>query len=51
MSRLHKTACDNHNLATIATHDLSKVKGPLLYTSKVLEDLSIIPLSSTFHPS
>ena len=42
--------CDNRNLATIATHDLSKVKGPLLYTSKVPEDLSIIPLSSP-HPT
>jgi len=49
-NRLHKTVCDNRNLATIATHDLSKVKGPLLYTSKVPEDLSIIPLSSP-HPT
>ena len=50
LTRLHKTVCDNRNLATIATHDLSKVKGPLLYTSKVPEDLSIVPLSSP-HPT
>jgi len=45
-TRLHKTICVNRTLATIATHDLSKVKGPLVYTSKLPEDLSIIPLSS-----
>merc|ERR1719341_2030082 len=49
-NRLHKSVCGSRNLATIATHDLSKVKGPLLYTTKVPEDLSIIPLSSP-HPT
>lgn len=49
-TRLHKTVCDNRNLATIATHDLSKVQGPLLYTSKLPQELTIVPLSSP-HPT
>jgi len=49
-TKLHKSICVNRTLATIATHDLSKVNGPLLFTSKLPEDLSIIPLSSP-HPT
>jgi len=49
-TRLHKTVCDNRTLATIATHDLSKVKGPLSYTCKQPDELMIVPLSSP-HPT
>eukprot|EP00092_Neocalanus_flemingeri_P068949 GFUD01084367.1.p1 GENE.GFUD01084367.1~~GFUD01084367.1.p1 ORF type:complete len:519 (+),score=186.79 GFUD01084367.1:53-1558(+) len=49
-TRLHKSVCANRTLATIATHDLSKVTGPLVYTSKMPQDLSIVPLSSP-HPT
>lgn len=31
-------------LATIATHDLSKIEFPLIYQAKVREEISILPL-------
>merc|ERR1719357_1524254 len=46
-TKLHKTVCDNRNVATIATHDFSKVVGPLEYTAREPGDLSITPLSSS----
>jgi len=45
-TRLHKTVCENRTLATIATHDLAKVEGSLVYTSKPPQELTIVPLSS-----
>lgn len=48
-TRLHKTECDNRNVATIATHDLDKVVTggqPLLYTALPPDELKIVPLSS-----
>ena len=48
--RLHKTVCENRTLATIATHDLAKVEGSLVYTSKPPQELTIVPLSSP-HPT
>jgi len=49
-TRLHKTVCENRTLATIATHDLSKVQGSLVYTCKPPQELTIVPLSSP-HPT
>lgn len=49
-TRLHKTVCENRTLATIATHDLEKVKGPLRYLCKAPSELLIVPLSSP-HPT
>jgi len=46
-TKLHKSVCDNRNVATIATHDFSKVVGPLEYTAREPGDLSITPLSSS----
>jgi len=45
-TKLHKSVCENRNVATIATHDFSKVVGPLEYTARDPADLSITPLSS-----
>jgi len=45
-TRLHKTVCDNRNIATIATHDLTKVVAPLQFTALPPGDLEIVPLSS-----
>merc|ERR1719184_723640 len=49
-TRLHKTVCENRTIATIATHDLSKVQGPLVYKCKPPQELLIVPLSSP-HPT
>jgi len=49
-TRLHKTVCENRTIATIATHDLAKVQGPLVYTCKPPQELTIVPLSSP-HPT
>jgi len=46
-TKLHKSVCENRNVATIATHDFSKVVGPLEYTARDPADISITPLSST----
>jgi len=45
-TKLHKTVCDNRNLATIATHDLSKIVPPLQFSTRPPTDLEIVPLSS-----
>ena len=46
-TKLHKTVCENRTVATIATHDVEKISGDLIYTAKPPQDLSIIPLMST----
>lgn len=44
---LHNTVCEKRSAATIATHDLDKVKGSeLLYTALPPESFKIIPLNS-----
>lgn len=45
-TKLHDTVCDKRNIATIATHDLSKIAaGDLVYTAKAPNALKLIPLS------
>ena len=43
-TKLHKGVCGNRTVATIATHDRERVKGPLLFTAKPPSELSIVPL-------
>ena len=43
-TKLHKGVCGNRTVATIATHDLERVTGPLLFTAKLPSELSIVPL-------
>ncbi|NP_001079842.1 leucine rich repeat containing 47 L homeolog [Xenopus laevis] len=43
-TKLHEEICDRRTLATIATHDLRLVKGPLLYDARPPKDLKVIPL-------
>ncbi|XP_036113351.1 leucine-rich repeat-containing protein 47 [Molossus molossus] len=42
--KLHEDLCEKRTAATIATHDLSAVRGPLLYTARPPQDLKIVPL-------
>ncbi|XP_075983792.1 leucine-rich repeat-containing protein 47-like [Anticarsia gemmatalis] len=45
-TKLHDTVCDKRNVATIATHDLSKIApGNLVYTAKAPGALKLTPLS------
>jgi hypothetical protein len=46
-TKLHKGVCENRKIATIATHDLSAVKGPLRYTTMKPELLKIEPLDGS----
>ncbi|CAH7448020.1 Lrrc47 [Phodopus roborovskii] len=43
-TKLHDDLCEKRTAATIATHDLQAVRGPLLYTAWPPEDLKIVPL-------
>ncbi|XP_077007635.1 leucine-rich repeat-containing protein 47 [Tamandua tetradactyla] len=43
-TQLHEDMCERRTAATIATHDLSAVKGPLLYEARHPRALKIIPL-------
>ncbi|KAE8593181.1 hypothetical protein XENTR_v10019020 [Xenopus tropicalis] len=43
-TKLHDEMCDKRTLATIATHDLRLVKGPLLYDARPPKDLKVVPL-------
>ncbi|XP_039074060.1 leucine-rich repeat-containing protein 47 isoform X1 [Hyaena hyaena] len=43
-TRLHEELCEKRTAATIATHDLRAVRGPLLYDTRPPEDLKIVPL-------
>ncbi|XP_037059145.1 leucine-rich repeat-containing protein 47 isoform X2 [Peromyscus leucopus] len=44
MTKLHDDLCEKRTAATIATHDLQAVRGPLLYAARPPEDLKIVPL-------
>ncbi|XP_073512832.1 leucine-rich repeat-containing protein 47 [Phyllobates terribilis] len=44
-TKLHEDMCDKRTLATIATHDLQLVKGPLLYDARPPKEFTIIPLN------
>ncbi|XP_057606660.1 leucine-rich repeat-containing protein 47 [Hippopotamus amphibius kiboko] len=43
-TKLHEDLCEKRTVATIATHDLRAVRGPLLYSARPPQDLKIIPL-------
>ncbi|XP_059997619.1 leucine-rich repeat-containing protein 47 isoform X2 [Lagenorhynchus albirostris] len=43
-TKLHEDLCEKRTAATIATHDLSAIRGPLLYAARPPEDLRIVPL-------
>lgn len=43
-TKLHDDICLKRTLATIATHDLQLVKGPLLYDARPSQSLKITPL-------
>ncbi|XP_007527304.1 leucine-rich repeat-containing protein 47 [Erinaceus europaeus] len=43
-TKLHEDLCEKRTAATIATHDLKAIKGPLLYTARPPQDLKIVPL-------
>eukprot|EP00066_Takifugu_rubripes_P010575 XP_003978523.1 PREDICTED: leucine-rich repeat-containing protein 47 [Takifugu rubripes] len=43
-TKLHEDVCDKRTIATIATHDLQLVKGPLTYDVKSPTELKIVPL-------
>ncbi|XP_045714729.1 leucine-rich repeat-containing protein 47 [Phyllostomus hastatus] len=43
-TKLHEDICDKRTAATIATHELRAVRGPLLYTARPPPDLKIVPL-------
>nr|XP_008119421.1 PREDICTED: leucine-rich repeat-containing protein 47 [Anolis carolinensis] len=43
-TKLHEDVCEKRTAATIATHDLRLVKGPLLYDVRPPDDLKITPL-------
>ncbi|CAI9583633.1 unnamed protein product [Staurois parvus] len=44
-TKLHEDICDKRTLATIATHDLQLVKGPLLYDARPPTEFKIVPLN------
>ncbi|XP_040182495.1 leucine-rich repeat-containing protein 47 [Rana temporaria] len=44
-TKLHDEICEKRTLATIATHDLQLVKGPLLYDARPPKDFKIVPLN------
>ncbi|XFG08372.1 hypothetical protein AB1E19_011996 [Capra hircus] len=43
-TKLHEDLCEKRTVATIATHDLGAVRGPLLYAARPPQDFKIIPL-------
>ncbi|XP_030661545.1 leucine-rich repeat-containing protein 47 [Nomascus leucogenys] len=43
-TKLHEDLCEKRTAATLATHELRAVKGPLLYCARPPQDLKIIPL-------
>eukprot|EP00070_Physeter_catodon_P036849 XP_028343743.1 leucine-rich repeat-containing protein 47 isoform X3 [Physeter catodon] len=44
MTKLHEDLCEKRTAATIATHDLRAIRGPLLYAARPPQDLRIVPL-------
>jgi Leucine rich repeat len=45
-TKLHDTVCEKREAATIATHDLNSIKGPVKYTAKLAKFLEIQPLGN-----
>ncbi|XP_075461036.1 leucine-rich repeat-containing protein 47 [Ascaphus truei] len=43
-TKLHEEICEKRTLATIATHDLRLVRGPLLYDARPPKEFKVIPL-------
>ncbi|XP_053307354.1 leucine-rich repeat-containing protein 47 [Spea bombifrons] len=43
-TKLHDEMCEKRTLATIATHDLRLVKGPLLYDARPPNGFKVVPL-------
>ncbi|XP_053431422.1 leucine-rich repeat-containing protein 47 [Nycticebus coucang] len=43
-TKLHEDLCEKRTAATMATHDLHAVRGPLLYGARPPQDLKIVPL-------
>ncbi|GFN76879.1 leucine-rich repeat-containing protein 47-like [Plakobranchus ocellatus] len=44
-TRLHENICEKRQKATIATHDLKLIKGPLLYTAAEPSKMELTPLN------
>lgn len=47
-TKLHEDLCEKRTVATIATHDLRAIRGPLLYTARPPQDLKVRPASSPY---
>uniref|UniRef100_A0A8D0H212 Leucine rich repeat containing 47 n=1 Tax=Sphenodon punctatus TaxID=8508 RepID=A0A8D0H212_SPHPU len=43
-TKLHEDICEKRTVATIATHDLQLIKGPLLYDAQPPDELKVVPL-------
>ncbi|XP_010348695.2 leucine-rich repeat-containing protein 47 [Saimiri boliviensis] len=43
-TKLHEDLCEKRTAATVATHELRAVRGPLLYCARPPQDLKIVPL-------
>ena len=43
-TRLHEDICVKRQVATIATHDLEKIKGPLLYDAMEPKKIMVLSL-------
>lgn len=41
-TKLHEDLCEKRTAATMATHDLRAVRGPLLYTARPPQDLKVM---------
>ncbi|KAK3731244.1 hypothetical protein RRG08_025787 [Elysia crispata] len=46
-TKLHESVCEKRQSATIATHDLKLLKGPLLYTATEPANMQLMPLNTT----
>lgn len=40
-TKLHEDLCEKRTVATIATHDLGAVRGPLLYAARPPQDFKV----------
>ena len=45
-TKLHESVCEKRQSATIATHDLKLLKGPLLYTATEPANMQLMPLNT-----
>lgn len=45
--KLHTNLCRNRSLVAIGTHDLDKIKGPIVYEARKPEDIRFVPLNQT----